>query len=265
MARILFKMIKRGVPLAAAIYLLPRLILFFIVCGMIDVLRNKRRDAKLFWRYFTGNGVTTWLLSPFNLAMDALTLPNKNKGIYTLADLPDGYQQEITQVLRVADQRDFLITLNTAMKGTGRFMQFFKWYGANNKNLDDEPEFHRSYKFVRTIGVSAFSKHQSTSEHFGPLRVTLRVLYNFGPTAEGNVFIEVGDHINYWRDNPLFIFDDTLLHRSCNESDDVRYCLFIDILRPSPWPRLMSAILTGVRICVGRYKSLFYRKWKVLR
>ena len=263
--RIIPKLTKRVVFLGAAIYFIPRLTLFFVVCGMIDVLRNKKRNIKLFWRYFSGNGVTTWLLSPFNLTMDGLALPYKNKGIYALSDLPDGYQQEIAHVLRVADQSDFLKTLNTAMEGRERLMQFFKWYGENNKNADDESEFHQSYKFIRTIGISAFNKYQSTSEHFGPLRVTLRVLYNFGPTAEGNAFIEVGSYINRWSDNPLFIFDDTLLHRSCNESDGIRYCLFLDILRPSPWPQVMSTILTGVRLCVGPVKSLFYRKWKVLR
>ncbi len=265
MPRIFLKTTKRVVFLGVVVYFIPRLTLLFVVCGTIDVLRNKKRNAKLFWRYFTGNGVTTWLLSPFNVTMDALSLPYKNKGIYTLADLPDGHQQEITDILRVVDQTDFPKTLNVAMEGTGRLMQFFKWYGANNTNFDHVPEFHQSHKYIRTIGVSAFNKHQSTSEHFGSLRITLRVLYNFGPTSEGKAFIEVGDCVNHWRDNPLFILDDTLLHRSCNESEGKRYCLFIDILRPSPWPRLMSAILAGVSICVGRYKSLFYRKWTVLR
>ena len=30
-------------------------------------------------RYFAGNGVFTWLLSPFNLLMDLLALPYWNK------------------------------------------------------------------------------------------------------------------------------------------------------------------------------------------
>ena len=55
-----------------------------------------------------------------------------------------------------------------------------------------------------------------------------------------SAFIKVGNHVNYWQDNKLFIFDDTLQHQSCNNSDAVRYCMFLDILRPTPWPRITA-------------------------
>ena len=41
----------------------------------------------------------------------------------------------------------------------------------------------------------------------------------------------------------LFIFDDTLLHVSANETDQLRYCIFVDILRPSPFLAVMSAVV----------------------
>ena len=40
--------------------------------------------------------------------------------------------------------------------------------------------------------------------------------------------------------NPLFIFDDTLIHQSFNEEDDLRYCAFIDIIRPSYFDNIMK-------------------------
>jgi hypothetical protein len=57
-------------------------------------------------------------------------------------------------------------------------MIFFKWYGKNIDNFYSVPEFHKDYKYIRTIGISVFNKKESTDEHYGPLRTTLRVLYN---------------------------------------------------------------------------------------
>jgi len=79
------------------------------------------------------------------------------------------------------------------------------------------------------------------------------------------VYIKVGNRTNYWKENKLFIFDDTLQHQSCNESDGVRYCMFIDILRPSHFPRLFSAILASVRVLIARVNSTFYRNWTFLK
>jgi len=54
--------------------------------------------------------------------------------------------------------------------------------------------------------------------------------------------IVVGKTTNYWCENKLFIFDDTLLHQSFNESDKARYCLFVDIVRPSLVPALLAGL-----------------------
>src|SRR5262249_49016065 len=155
--------------------------------------------------------------------------------------------------------------LETKLEGRERGMFFFKWYGRNLETSVDVAEFHTAYRYVRTIGVSIFNTRQSTGKHFGPLRLTLRVLYNITPIASSGVYIQVGDRKHFWHDNPPFIFDDTLQHQSCNESDAVRYCLFLDILRPTLVPRLLSGSLSIVRLLVGRFNSTFYRKWTFLR
>ena len=91
------------------------------------------------------------------------------------------------------------------------------------------------------------------------------MLYNINPIDSKQVYIKVGSHVHYWRENKLFIFDDTLRHESCNKSDEVRYCMFVDILRPSLFPRLMSAILTAVRTAVGgKFSPAFAKSWVML-
>ncbi len=263
--RIAKRAAKRVIPTALAIYFIPVLFAVYVGFGLLDFLRNKRRTLRSLDRYFAGNGVCTWLLSPFNLLMDLLTLPYWNKGIYRLGDLPKPYQDEIREVIEAAHRSELVAALESKLGEKKRGMIFFKWYGRNVRTSVDVPEFHRAYKFIRTIGVSIFNTRQSTGEHFGPLRVTLRVLYNINDLASRDVYIKVGGHTHCWRDDKLFIFDDTLQHQSCNESDEVRYCMFVDILRPSLVPGVMGAVLTCVRTVIARFNFAFYRHWAFIK
>jgi beta-hydroxylase len=256
---------KRIVPLALAIYFIPTLFAIYVGLGLLDFVRNRRRTLSALDRYFAGNGFVTWLLSPFNLLIDLISLPYRNKGVYHLSDLPESHQEEINAVIEAARRSDLVGKLETRLGGNKRGMIFFKWYGKNLQTSVEVPEFHYVYKHIRTIGVSIFNTKQSTGKHFGPLRVTLRVLYNINGIDSANVYIKVGGHINYWRDNKLFIFDDTLQHQSCNQSDEVRYCLFVDILRPSLFPGLLGAILACVRVVIARFNFAFYKHWAFIK
>jgi aspartyl/asparaginyl beta-hydroxylase (cupin superfamily) len=259
------KVAKRVVPLALAVYFIPYCLVVYAVLGLLDFARNKGRKLASLDRYFVGNGVFTWLLSPFNLLMDVLALPYWNKGVYKLSDLPASYQDELKTIIEAAHERDLVGKLSSKLDERKRGMIFFKWYGKNVQTSVDIPEFHAKFKYIRTIGVSIFNKKQSTGKHFGPLRVTLRVLYNINRIDSDKVFIKVGNHVNYWRDNQLFIFDDTLQHQSCNQSDEVRYCIFMDILRPSVFPRLMSATLACVGMLVAPFNFVFYKHWTFIK
>lgn len=143
-------------------------------------------------------------------------------------------------------------------------MIFFRWYGVNVDTFLDIPEFHQPWKYIQTIGVSVFNKRVSTSKHFGFVRASLRVLYNLNDMKDNSAYIVVGDTTSYWRENKLFIFDDTLLHQSFNETDQTRYCMFVDIVRPTPFPRLMSSVVTGVRLLSQSFKFIYYKHWKVI-
>jgi hypothetical protein len=259
------KAAKRIIPSALAIWFIPYLFAVYFGLGLLDFLRNQNRSVSSFDRYFFGNGVFTWLLSPFNLLMDLLSLPYWNKGIYQLYDLPKLYQDEIKSMMDAAHQSDLVGKLSAKLGDNKRGMIFFKWYGKNVPASVDVPEFHKEYKYIRTIGVSIFNKKQSTGKHFGPLRITLRVLYNINQINSDQVYIQVGDHTHYWRDQKLFIFDDTLQHQSCNQSDEVRYCMFVDILRPTLFPRLMRAILASVRVVIARFNAMFYKHWVFIK
>ena len=248
-------------------YFIPRVGLFYLMCGLFDFQRSKRIDAQNLIRYFLGNGLLTWVLSPFNLVMDLLT--KSNKGIYQLEDLPEECQAEIQSVIQIAKNKpEIMEVLQERMVEKRRGMLFFKWYGKNINNSIQIPEFHNKYKYIRTVGVSVFNKNQATSIHYGPLRVTLRVLYNLTATQNtpnNNIYIDVANQRHYWHANPLFIFDDTLVHQSVNNSEELRYCMFIDILRPSNNLNAINNILKVVRFFIMSFNRIFYKNWDMIK
>ena len=101
--------------------------------------------------------------------------------------------------------------------------------------------------------------------HFGPLRLTFRVLCNLDPVDSRNVYIEVDDTVHYWKDDPLFIFDDTMFHRSINDVDHVRYCLFMDVIRPNYAQKAFQLAVQVTSVVANSFKRVFYKNWSFVR
>ena len=257
-------LVKGLVVLVPLTYFFPKFVCVMVLLGVYDVMRNSKRDFSVIVQYFFGNGLFTWLLSPFNVLLDLLSLPFWNKGIYQLEDLPKGYQDEINAIIDATHENRLVEQLEPLVKDEPRAMIFFKWYGQNQEAVVSVPAFHEKFKYIQTIGVSVFNKKESTSRHFGPVRATLRVLYVFNEMEDRGAYIEVGKTVNVWQDKKLFIFDDTLLHQSFNEGGKPRYSLFVDIVRPSLIPFLFIGIVKVIRFASKRVNFIFYKNWKVL-
>jgi hypothetical protein len=250
--------------LAPLAYLFPKIALVYAVCGAYDVSRNRGLNFSTVRRYFIGNGFPTWVLSPVNTVLDLLSLPYINKGVYRLEDLPPTYQDEVKRLIQIAKEENLVAQLEERAKEFPRTMIFFRWYGRDVDTFLNIPTFRQRWKYIQTIGVSVFNKKVSTSKHFGFMRASLRILYNLNDINHQSAYIVVGDKISYWRDNKLFIFDDTLLHQSVNETDQTRYCLFVDMIRPSPFPGVMRAVISGIRLMTQSFKFVYYQNWKVI-
>jgi beta-hydroxylase len=80
-----------------------------------------------------------------------------------------------------------------------------------------------------------------------------------------SAYIEVGDTINYWQDQKMFIFDDTLQHQSFNESDKVRYCMFVDVVRPAGVHQLLAGAVWLNRVLTSKINGIFYKQWKLVQ
>jgi beta-hydroxylase len=234
---------------------------FWFLCGLIDVSRHKTMDLNLIKEYFFGKGFLTFLLSPLNLLSDLLS--HRNLHTYKIGDLPQGHQNEINDVIALFDKNSKEIAKRFKENPEdNRTMLFYKWYGYK---LDDSiEEFNNEYKYLKTIGVSLFREKTSTSRHFGPLRMTYRILYNFNNVKKEGSFIEADGRIHKWKSDPLFIFDDTLIHQSFNEEDDLRFCAFIDIIRPSHFDNIIKLILKAVGLLLKNTRSIFYKNWKMI-
>ena len=266
--RKLIKFAKRVLVAAAfstLFYFFPLPMGILLICGLWDVSRNDPLDSDVLRQYFMRNGVGTWLASPLNVLLDIFALPYLNKGVYRLDDLPTSYRDEIRSLLNFVDESDLVPLLSRRTQGLPRAMFFFKWYGRNVESAVNLPHFHDEYKYVRTIGVSAFRERESTSRHFGPFRPCLRVLYCLNEIRDQNAYIKVGRAENRWKDNRLFIFDDTLLHQSFNNTDQPRYCLFVDIVRPSYVRALFDVVVGLIRLFFLGVNGIFYKNWTLVK
>ncbi|HVE10488.1 MAG TPA: aspartyl/asparaginyl beta-hydroxylase domain-containing protein [Paraburkholderia sp.] len=244
--------------------LLLAAVALLVVVGVCDFQRSRQFDARSWRRYFLGNGSLTWALAPFNLFVDLLC--RRNLRVYRLADLPATHREEIGYVITAfRDHFDQVETLGTQMCGKRRGMCFVRWYGRRVDGSLNIPALNRPFACVQTIGCSVFNSGQRTSVHYGPLRLTLRCLYNLDPDARGEAFIDVAGTRHYWRQDPLFIFDDTLVHQSVNDTDRLRYCVFLDVLRPSPLTPLLRGMVRAIGACVLYARRVFYANWDMLR
>jgi beta-hydroxylase len=250
--------------LAPFAYFFPKTAIFFAACGGYDVSRNTALDFSTLRRYFIGNGFPTWVLSPFNGLLDLLSLPYVNKGVYQLEDLPPAYRDEVRRLIQAANDANLVGQMEEAAKEFRRTMVFLRWYGVSKPSFLKAPALDQPWRYIQTIGISVFNKKVSTSQHFGFLRASLRILYNLNEMNDDSAYIVVGDKTNYWRENRLFIFDDTLLHQSFNETEQTRYCLFVDMIRPTPFPGVMRAVIAGVGLLTHGFKCVYYRGWNVI-
>ena len=50
------------------------------------------------------------------------------------------------------------------------------------------------------------------------------------------------------------LLDDTMFHRSTNKVDHIRYCLFMDIVRPNHAEGVFAVAVRGASVIAGSFK-----------
>jgi ornithine lipid ester-linked acyl 2-hydroxylase len=90
---------------------------------------------------------------------------------------------------------------------------------------------------MTTAMLSILSPRKHILDHRGPYKGVLR--YHLGlivPKEKEQCRIRVGDEIRHWEEGQSMIFDDTFNHEVWNDTEETRVVLFVDVLRPLPFP-----------------------------
>lgn len=90
---------------------------------------------------------------------------------------------------------------------------------------------------MTTAMLSILSPRKHILDHRGPYKGVLR--YHLGlivPQEAERCRIRVGEEIRHWEEGQSMIFDDTFNHEVWNDTEETRVVLFVDVLRPLPFP-----------------------------
>jgi ornithine lipid ester-linked acyl 2-hydroxylase len=104
---------------------------------------------------------------------------------------------------------------------------------------------------MTTAMFSILSPRKHILDHRGPYKGVLR--YHLGlivPREAEACRIRVGDDIRHWDEGKSIVFDDTFNHEVWNDTDETRVVLFVDVLRPLPFPESLinSLIVKAIGI-----------------
>jgi beta-hydroxylase len=103
---------------------------------------------------------------------------------------------------------------------------------------------------MTTAMISILSPRKHILDHRGPYKGVLR--YHLGlivPEDAESCRIRVGGDFRHWEEGKSMIFDDTFNHEVWNDTDETRVVLFVDVLRPLPFPD--SAVNRGIVKAIG--------------
>jgi beta-hydroxylase len=98
-------------------------------------------------------------------------------------------------------------------------------------------ELVRSVPGMTTAMFSILSPRKHILDHRGPYKGVLR--YHLGlviPHEREACRIRVGDDVRHWEPGRSLMFDDTYNHEVWNDTDETRVVLFLDVVRPLPFP-----------------------------
>jgi ornithine lipid ester-linked acyl 2-hydroxylase len=98
-------------------------------------------------------------------------------------------------------------------------------------------ELMRQIPGMTTAMISILSPRKHILDHRGPYKGVLR--YHLGlivPEDAASCRIRVGEDIRHWEAGKSLVFDDTFNHEVWNDTDETRVVLFVDVLRPLPFP-----------------------------
>lgn len=118
---------------------------------------------------------------------------------------------------------------------------FFYAYGERvEKNCSVCPVTDKAVRKIPgmlTAFYSILEPHTRLTEHRGPYKGVLR--YHLAlkiPKEKDKCGIRIENEVRHWENGKSLVFDDSYLHEAWNNSDEIRVVLFVDFIRPLPFP-----------------------------
>jgi ornithine lipid ester-linked acyl 2-hydroxylase len=145
------------------------------------------------------------------------------------------HKEEIPNLQDVSPEQSFI--------ARGESWKSFFLYGFGHRiagNCARCPETARIVSQISGLKMAMFSILAPKSHippHRGPYKGLLR--YHLGliiPNPTSSCRIRVADEIRSWEEGRSLIFDDSYNHEAWNDSGFDRVILFVDFLRPLPFP-----------------------------
>ena len=125
-------------------------------------------------------------------------------------------------------------------RGVWRTHIFYLYGRRIAANCEGCPETDRLLSGIPGLATGMFSMLMPGARlipHRGPFKGVLR--YHLGlvvPNDPTTCGIRVGQDVAHWLEGKSLVFDDTHEHEAWNESDQLRVVLFVDFVRPLPFP-----------------------------
>jgi ornithine lipid ester-linked acyl 2-hydroxylase len=165
-----------------------------------------------------------------------------------VSHIEDNWQVIREELERVLEDRDALPNFQDISKDQieitddDRWKTFFLYgYGfkaqLNTEMCPRTTALMEQIPGMKTAMFSILSPRKHILDHRGPYKGVLR--YHLGlivPRDREACRIRVGDDIRLWEEGKSLIFDDTFNHEVWTDTDDTRVVLFVDVMRPLPFP-----------------------------
>jgi len=142
---------------------------------------------------------------------------------------------------------------------------FFRFYGYraedNCRRCPETAKLIESLPGVTSAFFSILEPGKRIPPHTGPHKGVLR--YHLGvivPESTERCAIRVKGEVRPWTEGGSLVFDDWFEHEAWNESEGVRVVLFLDVVRPLPFPLswLNRFVLDAIRELTARQLAVSF-------
>lgn len=166
-------------------------------------------------------------------------------------------REELDQVMKFHDDIPNFQDISEDQKSIttdNKWKTFFLFgYGfeaeKNTKMCPKTTELLHKIPGMKTAMFSILDGGKHIPHHRGPYKGVLRYHMGLIVPEPGKCKIRVGNDYSHWHEGKSMIFDDTHDHEVWNDSNKQRVVLFVDFVRPMPFP--LSALNSFLLFLIG--------------